>query len=91
MKLLKKSKLAALVVAGLLLTGCGGGGSGDPDTGSDEGIVGTGMLLKGTVGSESRLVDANIQIKSSDGIRSVASVNSNGRYETENISGDLPT
>jgi len=73
--------LLAVCLLSLAMVGCGGG-SGEPVPDSDGGIVGTGIIFKGTVTSDNRLVANVLQTKSADGERSSVAVDVNGRYQS---------
>jgi len=80
-----KALLLAIVIPGAFLNGCSGGGDDN-----DEGIIGTGYLLQGTVSSERRLVKNEVEVKASTGEKTIASIDSDGRFRSGDIEGDGP-
>jgi len=73
-----------LVTAVALVAACDGGGGSDPDEDGIGGVVGTGIILRGTVSDPQRLATSEIRVKSLSGERSLVGINAqSGRYEVE--------
>ncbi len=78
-----KLNLLVLLLLSLIMIGCS-----DPD--DDEGIIGTGLILNGTVTEIGQLASNRLQIKSSTGELSTALIDDTGRYQSDAVIGAPP-
>ena len=76
-------RLSVLALASiLLLAACD---SGDPD--EEGGVIGTGIILRGTTSTPRTILADAVDIKSADGARSIAAISSANRFLTDNAAG----
>ena len=89
-----KNKLKLLCAIGLfalLLFGCSSGGlDTDPDDEGEGGVIGTGLILEGTVTDIRAFASNSLQIKSSTGEISGAVIDDTGRYRAPSVKGAPP-
>ncbi len=87
-------KLKFLLAFGLfatLLVACSyQGGDPDPDDESEGGVIGTGLILQGTVTDVRAFASNSLQIKSSTGEISGAVIDDTGRYKAPSVKGAPP-
>lgn len=83
-KLARNFVVGSVVLVALLLTGCDSGPS------EDGGIIGTGIILRGTVGVTQLAAGTVIEIKSSDAQFSQLTVAANNQFSTESLVGASP-
>lgn len=87
-------KLILLLAFGLtvlLLAGCSNGGfDRDPDDEGEGGVIGTGLILQGTVTDVRAFASNSLQIKSSTGEVSGAVIDDTGRYRVPAVKGAPP-
>ncbi len=74
----------------LLLTACAPGIDPDPDPDEEGGVIGTGIILRGTISDTRQLASAEITIRASTGETTLLRVDSNGRFNANSIAGSAP-
>jgi len=74
------------VVLGAALVSCGGGGDGNGDSGE---LIGTGVMLRGTVSTNRVLANNSVDVKASTGEVTNIAVGENGRFASR-VMGDGP-
>lgn len=87
-----KGILVSFLYAGLfaVLTSCSVGGAGPDDDDSEGGIIGTGLILQGTVTDVRAFASNTLLIKSRTGEVSRALIGDAGRFHAPNVSGSPP-
>jgi len=81
----------AIGLVALVLIGCSNGGfDPDPDDEGEGGVIGTGIILQGTVTDVRAFASNSLQIKSSTGEVSGAVIDDTGRYRVPAVKGAPP-
>lgn len=78
-----------IVVIGLLLTGCSNGGV-DPDDDREGGVIGTGLILRGTATDVRVFANNTLEIKAQSGEVSKAVIDDTGRFRAPSVKGTGP-
>lgn len=80
------ARLASIIVVVLALIACGTG----PDSDEEGGVIGTGILLKGTASTTKQLASRNVQIKSLNGNRATPALLQGNRFASANAGDSGP-
>lgn len=82
-------RMFSMLLAAAILVACSNSGV-DPDDEEEGGIIGTGLILQGTITDVRAFASNSLNVKASTGQRSEANIDSSGRYRASNVNGAAP-